>query len=350
MHTKKPARRYRIEKIYFLLTIFGGGVLLFPTFGMFLGIFTFGAAMLLPTLWLYATAALPAYAVRQIFGRTRLAAFIGIVSIAALAILPGQWANRELKRTLGDYIALDINLDVPQKPTSIQFVVDAGYDGSAPCDVICQRLLLTRSAQSITIRTNRRQEPSAVITYRLAQLSSCPDVFASRVPVLSSTREAIAGNRCIVPSVGDAMRDGVSIEERDIEHWSVPRVSLVGIYRVQQLRISKVEAGHETLLVKKTMVKAGKATTPFWLYVYWGFLTSVKGVAVAQVQDVYNQYRLLDALANVAGVDIDTRYCGDPRPYELTPQEILISQETSDSLCAAQSPKADMLNAETIFG
>ncbi|NEI71167.1 hypothetical protein GR212_16430 [Rhizobium lusitanum] len=343
------------EKIYLLLAIFGGGMLLFPTLGAFLEVFTFGAAILLPILWLYATVALPAYAVWRMTRRTRLAGVIGIASMIALATLPGQLADGELQRTLDGYLADDMRLDLQQKPTSIQFIVDSGYDGyglapweRAPCKVVCQRLLLTGSVQSITVRRDQRLGSPTVVTYRVQQLSSCPEIFTSRTPVLPSTRKAIAENKCITPTNGEAMHDGVSVEEKEIERWSVPRFSLIGIDYVQRLRISKVEAGHETLLVQKTMVRAGKAMTPFWVYVYWGFMTSVKGVAVAQVDEVYNQYRLLDELAKIKGIDVDTRYCGDPRPYDPSPTEILFSQETSDSHCITMLPQAGILKQKEL--
>ncbi|NTJ67132.1 hypothetical protein G6M50_04070 [Agrobacterium rhizogenes] len=334
---KDLARRYWPEKIYLLLTIFGGGMLLFPIVGPFLVIFTLGAAILLPALWLYATAALPAYAVWRMSGRTRLAAAIAIASIIVLATAPGQLANKELKRTLDGYLAHDIQLVVPQQPAALQFVVNGGQ--RVFCRAVCQRLLLSGSVQSITIRSDRGRNPPEVVTYRVKQLFSCPEIFASWVPVLPSTRKSIAENKCITSGTGEAMHDGVTIEEKEIESSSIPQFSLVGVYRVQRLLISKVDAGQETLLVQKTMARIGKASTPFWLYNYWGFLTSVRGVAVAQVDEVYNHYRLLDVLAEIAGIDVDTRYCGDPRPYEPSPEEILFSQEARDSHCLAKQPQ-----------
>lgn len=330
-------------------------MLLFPILGAFLRIFTFGTATLLPIIWLYATAALPAYAVWRMSGRTRLAGVIGVATIIALAALPGQLADRELRRILDGYLAHDLRLEVPQKPTSIQFVIDGGYDGGnlaswerAPCKVVCQRLLLTGSVQSITIRNDRRKRPPIVVTYRVEQLSSCPEILASTIRVLPSTRKAIAESKCITASIDEAMHDGVTIEEREIKRSWTPQFSLVGIYHAQQLRISKVDAGYETLLVQKTMVTAGKAATPFWLYIYWGFMTTVKGVAVAQVDEIYNQYRLLDELAKMKGIDVDTRYCGNPRRHDPSPEEILLSQEASDSHCVAKPPQTDTLKTEGI--
>lgn len=334
--TTQTARRYWIEKIYLLLTVLGGGVLLFPTLGAFLDILTLGVAILFPVLWIYASAALPAYAIWKISGRIRFAMFLATLTIIALAIVPGQLANRELRQTLDNYMAQDVSRDVPKKPTSIQFVVDRGYDENTHCEEVCQRLLLAHLVQSVTIRKNIDEKRSVVATYRVKQLKSCPDIFPGGIRMLPSTRIAVAKGTCIISTAGEAMQDGIIIEDREIERWSIPRFSLVSIYSVQQLLISKVEAGHEVLLVKNTMVKAGTAATPFWLYVYWGFLTSVKGVAVGQVQKVYNQHRLLDVLVNVVGLDINTRYCGKPRPYELGPDDILSSQEARDSHCLAR--------------
>lgn len=331
----QTVRRCRVEKIYFLLTVFGGGALLVPAFGALLDILTFGVGILFPILWLYASAVLPAYAIWKMFGRIRFAMFLATLIIIALAIVPGQLANRELRQTLDNYTAQDVSRDVPKKPTSIQFVVDGGYDRNTHCEEVCQRLLLAHLVQSVTIRKNIDEKRSVVATYRVKQLKSCLDIFPGGIRMLPSTRMAVAKGTCIVSTAGEAMQDGVIIEDREIERWSIPRFSLVGIYSVRQLLISKVEAGHEVLLVKNTMVKAGKAATPFWLYVYWGFLTSVKGVAVGQVQKVYNQHRLLDVLVNMVGLDIDARYCGKPRPYELGPGEILSSQEARDSHCLA---------------
>ncbi len=337
MRPKDLARRYWPEKIYFLLTIFGGGMLLFPIVGPFLVIFTLGAAILLPALWLYATVALPAYAVWRMSGRTRLAAAIGVASIIVLATAPGQLANKELKRTLDGYLAHDVKLMVPQQPTSLQFVVNGGQ--GTFCRAVCQRLLLSGSVQSITIRADRERDRPGVVTYRVKQLLSCPEIFASWVPVLPSTRKSIAENKCIIGSTGEAMHDGVTIEEREIESSSIPQFSLVSVYQVRRLLISKVDAGHETLLVQKTTVRIGKASTPFWLYNYWGFLTSVRGVAVAQIDEVHNRYRLLDVLAEIAGINVDTRYCGFPRPHELSPEDILFSQEARDSHCITKQPQ-----------
>ena len=78
---------------YAILTVISALSLAMPGLALLFIIVTLGGAALVPTLWLYATALVPAYMLRRAGAPRRFAVPIGIVSVALLAVVPAQIAR-----------------------------------------------------------------------------------------------------------------------------------------------------------------------------------------------------------------------------------------------------------------
>ena len=302
----------RLLVAYAVLTFWAMLFLALPGVAMLFAILTLGAALLVPSLWLYTTALIPAYAL-WCAGATKLVAVpIGIVSVALLVVVPGQIARPALQKMIADYTATDFRGDLPMRPASIEFVRRSTSYSSADdnplkhavCDEVCQRLLLTRQVQSVTTRAIVAKARSVVVTYTIVEQQRCPVAFAESRYVLPSTIRANIAGVCIVPKIGIALASGLSIRVEELKRNTIPAFSLVSIERARRVTVAMTRDGRQVPLRQMTEVSVGAAATPFMITTYAGLLTTVKGVAIAKTRTTTNRYDLLAFMSDELGLAV----------------------------------------------
>lgn len=186
--------------------------------GLFIAVFTIG--VIVPTLipnfsGYFATAALPALMLGASFEfKVRPTFFIGAVGMFAVALGVPLASNLLTRSRAADATKGDRLEPGQHRPATIEFAVPlSSYRPreplmDAPCDAVCQRLLLGREAEWVRVKAVAGQgtvSPRVVasLVYRLEAREACPRAFADAKAALPETLQAQAQGRCIVTSVAD---------------------------------------------------------------------------------------------------------------------------------------------------
>jgi hypothetical protein len=302
----------RLLIVYAVLTLLAALFLALPPIGVLFSLFTLGAAGYLPSLWLYVTAMMPGVLLRWIGLRWPLSATVCVAAVAALALLPAWIAEPQAKRIILDYTSGDLRKELPLHPLNVELVRPGkvylrGDDDPiehAACDEICQRLLLTRQVQKVSVVAYPWKGEPVIVTYSLAKMDRCPTAFAKDSNVLPSTTRANIAGICIVPSRGEALERSVSIRHETIQRTVVPALALVEVRDVERIDISERRAGREDHLFRNTQVTIAAADAPLMVFQYAGFLTTVNGNAVAKHRWTTNPLNLLSFMAHALGLSI----------------------------------------------
>lgn len=152
-----------------------------------------------------------------------LASFVGLrrrwgvaAGVLVLAIGVPLVANRAIRRDAEAMAAGDHLERGESRPRSIEFASAAVSDSvgreplrDAPCDAICQRLLLGREADWVRVRTEATNSPAGrprrvavSVVYRLEARPVCVPAFAEPVTAIPEMRHAQATGTCLVPDSG----------------------------------------------------------------------------------------------------------------------------------------------------
>ena len=303
-------RRFLI--VYAALTL---GALLFlvlPPVGVLFTLLTLGVAGYVPSLWLYATAALPGLLLRWAGLPWLTSVAISVASVAVLALLPAWIADPRAERIVDDYISGDFRKELPRHPVNLELVRSRkahSHEGDDPikhavCDEVCQRLLLTRQVQSVSVVAPLWKREPAIVTYSLARMDRCPTVFADAHEALPSTTRASIAGVCIIPARAIRMERGISIRYETIESSVVPKLSLVEVREVQRIDIFEKRDGREDHLFRNTEVTIAAAKAPLMVFQYAGLLTSVNGNAIAKHARTTNALNLLSFMADELGLSV----------------------------------------------
>lgn len=184
-----------------------------PEAVLFLALPTLGLALppilLSPALALYLTGLWPAVIAGHAGLSRRGAIGLGFLSILAVAIGPGLLARQIVRRDAGPIIAQDRVGHLDSPPRRIEFEYPATDDGwpldplrTAPCDALCQTLLLDREVDEVRINAvSSGTIRAARVVYAYQELATCPRAYAEARAILPATREAASRGRCIVATV-----------------------------------------------------------------------------------------------------------------------------------------------------
>ena len=236
---------------------------------VFLGIvfWTGGLAiplMFLNTVLIYFLAALPAL----IGMRTYNWRLIGCsaVLIPLVAVVPPLISQvltfKHMQRLLSD----DIGTDFPEIPKSIEVSEPREgvnfLGGDAPCQDLCQRLLLSRQVE--VVRVMKAKGPGG-FDYRLEQHENCPDTFALTPLMLPESKDAFVSGTCFVAQESDSTPVTARIEIRKTSFPEplnlIQNLSRVAnaVKTIQVLTISVAGQGRWSPQLQRT-----KATFSYW--------------------------------------------------------------------------------------
>lgn len=289
---------------YAALSFWAALFALLPSLAMLFGILTLGLAYLVPSIWLYATAAMPGFMLWRAGAPGVLGAAVSIAAVAALALVPAKFAAQEAEQLVVDYTSGDFRKALPKKPQHIELVRDGtafirpGDDPieHAVCDELCQRLLLTRQVTSVTVTARGMNGEPLVVGYALRAMDRCPTAFDIKARILPSATKARIEGLCIVPSRGIGMMSGLIIRHDELVRRFVPTFALVSAKHVVRLEVSERSNGAEVPLLRSTEVTVGQATAPLSVFPYAGLLTSVKGNAISKNERNVNPLPLLSLM------------------------------------------------------
>jgi len=297
-------RRFFIA--YAVLTAVTALLVAMPPLTILVGVLTLGLGVLIPSIWLYATAMMPGLLLYRRGVHWAPAALVSIGAAAALTTIPAKIAAPRAEQALLELTSGDFRKPLPHRPEQIELVRDQvafvrkGDDPveHAACDEICQHLLLTRQVTTVTVIARALYgEAPIVVSYSLTTMARCPAAFDIRhTRVLRSTTKARIAGLCITPSRGVGMSNGVSISQQELAYRSIPTFSLTTVKQARRVEISERRQGKDVPLLRVTNVEIASATAPFLIFPYAGLLTSVSGVGIQKGGRTVNPQPLLAAM------------------------------------------------------
>jgi hypothetical protein len=225
--------------------------------------------LFLNTVLLYFAAAYPALALLGSRPRPwRLIALAACI-IPAVAVIPPAFTQIASALKMRSYRSDDVMARLPETPKSIELSGASLYYGgpndilkSAPCDELCQRLLLSRKVD--VIRVTRTPESGLVksqMDYVIEQRSSCPNAFGDGDPLLPVTKDAVASGTCFVPRPPDTASMAVRIDRRktsmpDPGNLAEDIAAAAGVAReVQRIEIITRDATGGSPKLRQTQVR-----------------------------------------------------------------------------------------------
>lgn len=233
----------------------------------------------LNTVFLYLLAASPALAC--VIKRPRYWGFAACaaVLIPIVAVVPPMISERQSFAHAEQILNDDINAGLSETPKSIELIGDARKYfgrrtllGDAPCEELCQRLLLSRQVDLVRVKPDDAARAVHGMDYVLEKRPKlCPDAFEDGVAMLQETRDAIVSGTCFVaqePGPGAAsIAARVEIRKRRIQAPQdlVADLSRVAVTGLQTLKISVAEPGGWSLTLKKTEVTFSHWAMPLFL-------------------------------------------------------------------------------------
>ena len=262
---------------FFVLTNIAPGVLILLTFVAFpVGI----ALFFLNTVTLYFLAALPAFIVMRAWPRPWPKLALALSLIPAVAVVPPLLTQAIATwKMQWQYRTQDVDARLPATPKSVELIGDPSIYGSddplknAPCDALCQRLLLSRRVD--VVRVTRLPAagsgPARQLDYVIEPRTSCPNAFGDNEPMLPQTKDAIVSGTCFVARPPDGAAMAARIAIRKIESPEPPNLiedlaAATGAVReILTLDIAIPEAGGWSVKLHQTAVKFSHWALPLYL-------------------------------------------------------------------------------------
>ncbi|NVO17901.1 MAG: hypothetical protein HXX10_28100, partial [Rhodoplanes sp.] len=195
-----------------------------------------------------------------------------VAALAATALLPGFLADRLARHDAAGVSAGDVSGRLAVPPRAIEIDMRASFQGGpdeplrrAPCDEICQALLLGREVDAVRIRAVDAGGQRVVqsIVYSYAERPACPPAFAEAKTALPVTQAAATRGRCIVAAIDGAWTPGVRLvvrEERNGWLSSVPWLHTAGT--LTRWEIEALEGPGWRLVARATELRTGVLTVP----------------------------------------------------------------------------------------
>jgi hypothetical protein len=281
------------ESIYIALTFFTIAAWIVPALFAIFSIFSLGLLLFLPTFWIYTTAMLPGHILGRWLGRPELKVLVAIPIWGIIAFLPAFIGYQQSKSELLTLQRDDIVNAMPKEVAHLIFRNIGFYYQSAkhsplvnaPCDAVCQRLLVSGAASKITVAARFRNEnPDVAVEYEIVSMAICPKALEKTSDATQELIAAAAQGRCLVSSVKALPNDGVviSTEKRDNRRnfdralWSY----MEGETRTVSTRTN----GEESINYRRTSFELSSIQAPLMVSLYGGFYTTVQGWKVARLE------------------------------------------------------------------
>ena len=291
---------------------------LFPSVLLIVVLFTFGLGfplLFLNTVFLYFLAALPAFVALNRRPRSWSSVALAALFIPAVAIVPSILTRLAATSNMEQLRANDAEIALPETPKTVEIVGEQRFYGgensvlkNAPCDTLCQRLLLGRSIDLVRVTRNRAvgPVPAVQLDYRIEQRPSCPDAFGDGDTVLPQAKNAVASGVCFIARPVDATIVNTRISIR--KTTTPPPQNLAqdvfkatgAVKEIQRLEISTSESGKWTTRFRKTQIQFSHWRLPTMLVFADCYGMCVGYPVFARTDEVLNPFdpdqAVLDAL------------------------------------------------------
>jgi hypothetical protein len=188
-----------------------------PVLILYVLIFTFGFGfplLFLNTVFLYVVAALPLFFMLRKVPFPRPAVVLAAASlIPAVAFIPPGLTKVLATWQMQQYRKDDMSAALAEAPKAVEIAGAQRYYGgpnstlkNAPCETLCQSLLLSRSVDLVRVTRGPAVGPipSAQLDYRIEQRPNCSNAFGDDTTVLPRTKEAVAAGVCFVAQASDS--------------------------------------------------------------------------------------------------------------------------------------------------
>ena len=249
----------------------------FPVLILYVLIFTFGLGfplLFLNTVFLYYVAALPLLSMLRKLPFPRPVVVLAAASlIPAAAFIPPLLTMVLAPWQMQQYRKGDLRAALPEAPKAVEITGKqryyAGSNSSlknAPCDTLCQRLLLGGSVDLVRVTRVAHGPaaspiPSAQLDYRIEQRSDCPNAFGDDANVLPQTKDALAAGACFIARASDSTPVSTRVVLR-LESKLPPRnlaedlaAGAGALSEIRGFEIQRSEAAGWTPKVRQTQVK-----------------------------------------------------------------------------------------------
>jgi hypothetical protein len=181
-----------------------------PEIMLYVVLFTFGLGfplLFVNTVLLYLLAALPTIVFLDQKPRRWGAVMMAACLIPLVAFGIPKTTEIFAETKMQALLATDVSGRFDEVPKSIELV---GYGGfwnskpddvkSAPCDALCQRLLLSRQVDLVRVTRSASQNPARrrQFDYVIEHRDTCPNAFGQGEALLPETKDAVASGTCFV--------------------------------------------------------------------------------------------------------------------------------------------------------
>lgn len=237
-------------------------------------LFSFGFGfplVFVPSAALYLTALWPAVLAKWRGFSWPRALAIAAAGVLAVALLPGMAARMLAGHDAAAVLSKDVLGRLASPPRAIEFeqvrrgdVVRVDSLRLAPCDALCQNLLLAREVDAIRISSLLlKRAPDVHIVYTYEERPDCPRAFADAKTALKTTQHAASHGRCIIASIGAEWAPGTKIlisETR--EGWRSTILLLHTAGDLTRYEVLVFEAGAWQLRARTTELRTKVLRTP----------------------------------------------------------------------------------------
>lgn len=255
----------------------------FPELMLLVLIFTLGLGLPLlfvNTILLYFVAALPALILRRQEPRRWAVIWLAAVLVPTVAVVPPLAAQALAAWKMRGLRANDVEARFLDTPESIELVGDPSPFGgakdflrNAPCDELCQRLLLSGRVDRVRVTRTQTEgaKPRGQMDYVIERRANCPDAFADGQTLLSQTKDAVASGTCFVAHAPEAASFTARIvvrKKRSSEPANLQQdlAAFAGaVTELQSLEIFTPDQADWALKFRQTQVKYSHWRMPLYL-------------------------------------------------------------------------------------
>jgi hypothetical protein len=199
-----------------------------------------------PAMVLYMTALLPAIGLLIVGASRKVAGLVAILAVVLTAVVPPLLAKHAAQRDAASVAVTEIKSKLANFPQSLEIHIPATFYGgpndalrTAPCERLCQELLLTKQTAAIRVVAIISSKPTGAVIYRFKELASCPKAFADESIILEEVKRAASYGKCLTASPGANMTADVKLVKTAVTHdrtsgtfYHVPRETVT--YQLSQ--------------------------------------------------------------------------------------------------------------------
>jgi hypothetical protein len=319
--------------LYVLVAVISAAFVLAPWVATLVVFLTFGLGLVLlpaPTALIYMTALLPAVLLQRIG--------LGLVCVFAVAVAPGmlsRWAASSDSKAI---LAADIANKFSSPPRRIEFEQSVrettGYGDrterllNAPCEALCQTLLLSRQVDQIRITAigagTRAPRGQVSVVYSYQQRSGCPSAFGRGGLALPATEMRATRGECIVAVIDAPWPSSAKIVVTQGRNWKAKTSWLHNRRSFTRFEVYRSDGTNAAPVARYTQLTTSVLSMPlvygpvdsYGLQINLGF---------RRHSSVFNTTDIGGVLRDVLGLKTDSLPTSRPEPALETVNRILAS-------------------------